>query len=87
MPGEGFVGRTGNDHAAPPEQRNEDPARAEQRGEKLAHRALGGTLGGASGRASDGVMSPTARDRLYARMFPEDICLGRTENGKRDPLP
>ncbi len=60
--------------------------------EKLVHRALGEQR-----RAATAAMSPRARDRLYARMFPTDICgsdtmvernstLGAHADGKLDPI-
>ena len=82
---EDFVGRIDDGYAEPePEAALGSGERkaADPWGEKLAHRALGGTR--CSTRAH--TLSPRARDRLYERMFPKDICLGSTGHGKPDPL-
>lgn len=62
----------------------------ERLNEKLVHRALGEC------RATAPAMSPLARDRLYARMFPADICgggeaalrntVGARADGDLDPI-
>lgn len=46
--------------------------------ERIAHRALG--LPGP--RAGAGSMSQQARDRLYERMFPREICGGGDEGSE-----
>ncbi len=50
--------------------------------DKLAHRALGDNRP----RSTISNLSEQARDRLYARMFPSDICAGGTGHDHPDPI-
>lgn len=50
--------------------------------DKLAHRALGDNRP----RSASTTLSEQARDRLYARMFPSDICAGSQGHGDADPV-
>ena len=76
------MGRTGDDHPADhPAVWRSDPTVALHQREKLVHRALGGTP-----CAPRPGLSADARARLYARMFPEEFCLGSRGDGQPDPI-